>query len=73
MKEYEKKKKIEAEVLSAKQNLLEREQLLEVLRQRKLLNAYMNQMLLNQQEWIKEKEALYTHIALLEQEKEGFD
>ncbi|MBR5598893.1 MAG: hypothetical protein IKW39_02505 [Alphaproteobacteria bacterium] len=69
MQEYEKKKKIEAEVLAAKQNLLDREQIIEVLRQRKLLNAYMNQMLMNQQDWLKEKEALYQHIAMLEQEK----
>jgi len=67
--EYEKKKKIEAEILLAKQNLLDREQIFEVLKQRKLLNAYMNQMLLEQQEWIKEKEALYNHIGLIEQEK----
>ena len=69
LQEYEKKKKIEAEILLAKQNLLDREQIFEVLKQRKLLNAYMNQMLLEQQEWIKEKEALYNHIGLIEQEK----
>ena len=57
LQEFEKKKKIEAEILQAKQNLLDREQIFEVLKQRKLLNAYMNQMLLEQQDWIKEKEA----------------
>jgi hypothetical protein len=69
IKEFERKKQIENEVLIAKQNLLDREQLFEILKQRKLLNAYMNQMLLNQQEWLKEKEALYAQIASIEQEK----
>lgn len=71
LEEFERKKQIEAELLSAKQNLLNKEQLFEVLKQRKLLNAYMNQMLVNQQEWIKEKEALYAQISNLEQEKKN--
>ncbi|MBR5154648.1 MAG: hypothetical protein IKW58_02875 [Alphaproteobacteria bacterium] len=69
LKELERKKQIEAELLAAKQNLLDKEQLFEIMKQRKLLNAYMNQMLIEQQEWLKEKEALYAHIASLEQEK----
>ena len=69
LKEFERKKQIEAEVLVAKQNLLDREQLFEILKQRKLLNAYMNQMLLNQQEWLREKEALYAQMEAIEQEK----
>ena len=69
IKEFERKKQIEAEVLVAKQNLLDREKMFELLKQRKLLNAYMNQMLLNKQEWLKEKEALYTQLAAAEQEK----
>ncbi len=69
IKELERKKQIEAELLSAKQNLLDKEQLFEILKQRKLLNAYMNQMLIEQQEWLKEKEALYAHIASLEQSR----
>lgn len=71
LEEFERKKQIEAKLLSAKQNLLDKEQLFEVLKQRKLLNAYMNQMLVNQQEWIKEKEALYAQISNLEQEKKN--
>ena len=67
--ELEKKKKLETEVINAKQNLLDREQMFEVLKQRKLLNAYMNHMLVMQQEWLKEKEALYGQLASMEQEK----
>lgn len=65
----EKEKQIEAQVLKEKQALLDKEQLFEVLKQRKLLNAYMNQMLVNQQEWLKEKESLYAQIAAVELEK----
>ncbi len=65
----EKEKQIEAQVLKEKQTLLDKEQLFEILKQRKLLNAYMNQMLVNQQEWLKEKENLYAQIVAVEQEK----
>lgn len=65
----ERQKKIEAQVLQEKQALLDKEQLFEVLKQRKLLNAYMNQMLVNQQEWLKEKENLYAQISAMEEEK----
>lgn len=69
MLELQKKKELEAEILNAKQHLLDREQMFEVLKQRKLLNAYMNHMLVAQQEWLKEKEALYGQLAAMEQEK----
>lgn len=69
LKNLEKKKQIEAQVLKEKQLLVDKEKLVEVLRQRKLLNAYMNQMLITQQEWLKEKEALYEQLAAAEQEK----
>lgn len=69
LKELEKKKAIEAKVLQEKQTLLDKQQLLEVLKQRKLLNAYMNHMLVTQQEWLKEKEDLYNKLTLMEQEK----
>ncbi len=69
IKEFERKKQIEAEVLVAKQNLLDREKMFEILKQRKLLNAYMNQMLINKQEWLKEKEDLYAQLAAAEEEK----
>ncbi len=69
LKDLERKKKIEAQVLQEKQALLDKEQLFEILKQRKLLNAYMNQMLVNNQEWLKEKESLYAQIKALEDEK----
>lgn len=69
LRDLEKQKQIEAKVLQEKQVLLDKEKLFEVLKQRKLLNAYMNQMLLNKQEWLKEKENLYAQLAAAEQEK----
>ncbi len=69
MRDLEKKKQLEAQVIREQQLLVEKEKLFEVLRQRKLLNAYMNQMLVYQQEWLKEKEALYAQLAEAEQEK----
>lgn len=69
LKNLEKKKQIEAQVIKEQQLLVDKEKLFEVLKQRKLLNAYMNQMLLTQQEWLKEKEALYDQLAAAEQEK----
>lgn len=69
LKNLERKKQIEAQVLKEKQILVDKEKIIEVLRQRKLLNAYMNQMLINQQEWLKEKEDLYEQLAAAEQEK----
>ncbi len=69
MLELQRKKELETEVLNARQNLLDREQMFEVLKQRKLLNAYMNHMLVMQQDWLKEKEALYGQLAAMEQEK----
>lgn len=69
LKDFEKKKEIEANVLKEKQILLDKEKVFEILKQRKLLNAYMNQMLVNEQEWLKEKEALYAQLAQAEEEK----
>lgn len=69
MKQLERKKQLEAQVIKEQQLLVEKEKLFEVLRQRKLLNAYMNQMLVYQQEWLKEKEVLYGQLAAAEQEK----
>lgn len=69
LQSLEKEKQIEAQVLKEKQALLDKEQLFEILKQRKLLNAYMNQMLVNQQKWLKEKESLYAQIAAVESEK----
>ncbi len=69
LKDLERKKQIEAKVLKEKQELLSRQQILEVLKQRKLLNAYMNHMLVTQQAWLREKESLYGRISAMEQEK----
>lgn len=69
LRALEKEKQIEAQVLREKQVLLNKEQLLEVLKQRKLLNAYMNHMLVTHQQWLKEKEDLYAQMSALEQEK----
>lgn len=69
LKQQERKNKIEAEILKEKQNLVDKEKVFEVLKQRKLLNAYMNQMLMEQQAWLKEKESLYAQLAAADQEK----
>ncbi len=69
LKALEKEKQIEAQVLREKQVLMDKKQLLEVLKQRKLLNAYMNHMLVEHQQWLKEKEDLYAQMSALEQEK----
>ena len=69
LKEFEEKKKAEALILAEKQKLLDKEQLFEALKQRKLLNAYMNEMLIAKQEWLKEKEDLYKRISEVEEEK----
>lgn len=69
LKDIEKQKQFEAQVLREQQALVDKEQMFELLKQRKLLNAYMNQMLVNQQEWLREKESLYAQIEEIEQEK----
>ena len=69
LKTLEKKKQIESQVLKEQQLLVDKEKVFEVLKQRKLLNAYMNQMLVMQQAWLKEKESLYAQLAAAEQEK----
>ena len=65
----EKQKQIEAQVIKERQLLVDKEKIFESLKQRKLLNAYMNQMLLDKQEWLKEKEALYEKLAQAEVER----
>jgi len=69
LRNLEKKKQIEAQVIKEKQLLIDKEKVYEILKQRKLLNAYMNHMLTTQQEWLKEKESLYGQLAAVEQEK----
>ena len=69
LKEFEEKKKAEALLLAEKQKLVEKQQLYEVLKQRKQLNAYMNEMLIAKQKWLKEKEDLYRQLEESENEK----
>ena len=69
LKDLEKQKQIEASLVREQQTLIDKKQLFEVLKQRKLLNAYMNSMLIAEQEWLKEKEELYARLAKAEQEK----
>lgn len=69
LRSLEREKEIEATVLKEKQILLDKEKVFEALKQRKLLNAYMNQMLLEKQEWLREKEALYAKLADAEKER----
>ncbi len=69
LKNLEKEKQIEAQVLREKQILMDKEQFLEVLKQRKLLNAYMNHMLVEHQKWLSEKEDLYAQLSAKEEEK----
>ena len=69
LRNLEKKKQIEARILQEKQLVLDKEKVLELLKQRKLLNAYMNEMLIQQQKWLKEKENLYAQLSAAEQEK----
>ena len=69
LKDLEKQKQIEANLVKEQQTLMDKKQLFEVLKQRKLLNAYMNSMLMAEQDWLKEKEELYAKLAQAEQEK----
>ena len=69
LKDLEKQKQIEANLVKEQQTLMSKKQLFEVLKQRKLLNAYMNSMLIAEQKWLKEKEELYAQLAKAEQEK----
>ena len=69
LKDLEKQKQIEATLVKEQQSLMDKKQLFEVLKQRKLLNAYMNSMLIAEQGWLKEKEELYARLAKAEQEK----
>lgn len=69
LKEFEKKKQLEAQVVREQQALVDKKQLLEVFKQRKLLNAYMNHMLKEHQSWLLEKEGLYAQLASVENEK----
>lgn len=69
LKNLEKQKQIEATLVKEQQSLEDKKQLFEVLKQRKLLNAYMNNMLISEQSWLKEKEDLYARLAKAEQEK----
>lgn len=70
LKALERKKQIEAKILQEQQLVLDKEKVIELLKQRKLLTAYMNQMLIQQQAWLTEKENLYAQLAAAEKEKQ---
>lgn len=71
LRELERKKQVEAQVIKEQQILADKEKMIEVLKQRKLINAYMNQMLIMQQDWLKEKEGLYVQLAAVEADKKA--
>ena len=69
--EFEWKKEQEAKVLREQQALVDKEIELEKTRQRKALNAYMNQMLEQNQKWIKENAALYKRLKEVEDDRKS--
>lgn len=75
-KEFEWKKEQEAKVLREQQLLKEKEIELEKIRQRKALNAYMNNMLEQKQKWIADNAEVYKQMRKVEEDRkllaEGF-
>lgn len=69
-KEFEWQKEQEAKVLREQQLLKEKEIELEKLKQRKVLNAYMNQMLEQNQKWIEENAILHEKMRKVEEDRE---
>lgn len=68
-KEIEWQKEQEAKVLREQQLLKEKEIELEKLKQRKMLNAYMNQMLAQNQKWIEENTLLHKQMRQVEEDR----
>lgn len=68
-KEIEWQKEQEAKVLREQQILKEKEIELEKLKQRKMLNAYMNQMLAQNQKWIEENTLLHKQMRQVEEDR----
>lgn len=69
--EFEWKKEQEAKVLREQQALMDKEIELEKVRQRKALNAYMNQMLEQNQKWIKENAEVYKKLKSVEEDRKN--
>ena len=70
-KEFEWKKEQEAKVLREQQLLKEKEIELEKLRQKKVLNAYMNRMLEENQKWIAENAEIYKQMRQVEEDRKS--
>ncbi len=70
-KEFEWKKEQEAKVLKEQQLLKEKEIELEKLRQRKVLTAYMNRMLEQNQKWIADNAAVYKQMQQVEADRKS--
>lgn len=69
LKEQEMQKEQEMKILKEQQVLAEKEMELEKIRQRKALNAYMNQMLEQNQKWINENAAIYKKLQEVEENR----
>lgn len=69
LQEIEKQKEQEMKILKEQQILAEKEMELEKIRQRKALNAYMNQMLEQNQKWINENAAIYKKLQEVEEDR----
>ncbi len=70
-KEFEWKKEQEAKVLKEQQLLKEKEIELEKLKQKKVLNAYMNRMLEQNQKWIAENAEVYKQMRQIEADRKS--
>ena len=70
-KEFEWQKEQEAKVLRAQQLLKEKEIELEKIKQRKTLNAYMNTMLAQKQQWIADNAELYKQMRQVEEDRKA--
>ena len=70
-KEFEWKKEQEAKVLKEQQLLKEKEIELEKLKQKKVLNAYMNRMLEENQKWIAENAEIYKQMRQVEADRKS--
>lgn len=70
-KEFEWKKEQEAKVLREQQLLKEKEIELEKLKQKKALNAYMNNMLAQKQQWIADNAEIYKQMRQVEEDRKN--
>ena len=69
LKEIEAQKEQELKILKEQQILADKEMELEKVRQRKALNAYMNQMLEQNQKWINENAIIYKKLQEVEENR----